>query len=280
VARKERGLGRGLDALIPADINMEEENAEVKEISVKIIDVRTGQPRKSFDEESLQELAKSIKDHGIIQPVLVRPKEERYEIIAGERRYRAAILAKLENIPAIVKEIDEVEADELSLIENLQRENLNVIEEAAAYKNMINRYGYTQEHLAKRIGKSRSHITNTIRILGLPEEIRKMIEKGRITAGHARSILGLNNQKDQINIAREIAKGKLSVRETEKRVKDRNEKTKNTKTKNLETMDLEEKLQRILGTRVEFVEKDQGGKIEVYYYSNEDLERLLEIIGL
>ncbi len=280
MARKERGLGRGLDALIPADINMEEENAEVKEISVKIIDVRTGQPRKSFDEESLQELAKSIKDHGIIQPVLVRPKEERYEIIAGERRYRAAILAKLENIPAIVKEIDEVEADELSLIENLQRENLNVIEEAAAYKNMINRYGYTQEHLAKRIGKSRSHITNTIRILGLPEEIRKMIEKGRITAGHARSILGLNNQKDQINIAREIAKGKLSVRETEKRVKDRNEKTKNTKTKNLETMDLEEKLQRILGTRVEFVEKDQGGKIEVYYYSNEDLERLLEIIGL
>jgi len=279
VVKRDRGLGRGLDALLSSGIDMEE-SKEIKELPAELIDARSDQPRKIFNEESLKELAESIREYGVLQPVLVRPKGEKYEIIAGERRYRAAQIAGIEVIPALVKEIDDVEADEISLIENLQRENLNPIEEAVAYKKMIEKYNYTQESLGKRIGKSRAHITNTIRILNLPEEIKEMIEKGKITAGHARTILSLREKDDQISAAREIVEGKMSVRETERRIKGRKGTKRNIKNKRIEIIDLEERLQRHFGTRTEIVEKEPGGRIEVFYYNQEELERILEILGI
>ena len=272
-----RGLGRGLDALISGTI---EDTKEIREVEIGYIENRKSQPRKTFNEELLKELAESIKEHGVIQPVLVRAKGNGFEIIAGERRFRAAKLAGLDVIPVVVKEIDDIEADELSLIENLQREDLNVIEEAAAYKNMLDKYGYTQEKLSKRVGKSRTHIANTVRILNLPDEIKQMLEKGQLSAGHARSILGLKNTAEQIRAARDISQSRLSVRETEQKIRKQKQKKRQISQKKLEMLDLEERLEKRLGTRIEIVEKKQGGKIQVYYYGEEELERLIELLGL
>lgn len=275
MAKRERGLGRGLDALF----GMEDEGyMEVTELDINMIIAREDQPRKTFDEESLLELANSLNEHGILQPVLVREKGDRYEIIAGERRWRAAQMAGLGTIPAIIRQLDDAQTGELSLIENLQREDLTAVEEAQAYRQMIERYQYTQEMLAQKIGKSRSHIANTLRILNLPPTILEMIESKQLSAGHARAILSLPGPKEQLAAAREITAKGLSVRETEKKVRTKKTVQEIVFEKPMEILDLEEKLQKHYGTKAEIITLNKGGKIQITYYSDEDLERIMEIL--
>jgi len=280
VRAKERGLGRGLDALFSGEMNFDE-GVPVTEIDIASIIAGEDQPRRVFDKESLSELADSIKEHGILQPILVRPRGGDYEIIAGERRWRAAKLAGLDLVPVIIREIDDIQAAEISLIENLQRDDLSVAEEAHAYKNMIDNYGYTQELVARKIGKSRAHIANTIRILNLPVEILEMIQDRRLTAGHARSLLALGESATQIAAAREIIEGKLSVRETEKRVKRKGFAAgQPERKKSLEIQELERKLENLFGSRAEIVEYRKGGKIQISFYDDDDLTRISELLGI
>jgi len=275
VVKKERGLGRGLDALFSLE---NEGQIEITEIDINMIVAREDQPRKKFDQESLKELAKSLEEHGILQPVLVREKEGRYELVAGERRWRAAQMAGLQTIPVIIRQLDDSQAGELSLIENLQREDLTAIEEAQAYRLMMERYQYTQEMLSQKIGKSRSHIANTLRILNLPFSILEMLESGKISAGHARALLSLPGPKEQLAAAREIANQGMSVRETEKRTKPRKVIQEFVFEKPAEILDLEERLQKHLGTKAEIFALNEGGKIQITYYSNEELERIMEML--
>jgi len=275
VVKKERGLGRGLDALFSLE---NEGQIEITEIDINMIVAREDQPRKKFDQESLKELAKSLEEHGILQPVLVREKEGRYELVAGERRWRAAKMAGLQTIPVIIRQLDDSQAGELSLIENLQREDLTAVEEAQAYRLMMERYQYTQEMLSQKIGKSRSHIANTLRILNLPFSILEMLESGKISAGHARALLSLPGPKEQLAAAREIANQGMSVRETEKRTKPRKVIQEFVFEKPAEILDLEERLQKHLGTKAEIFALNEGGKIQITYYSNEELERIMEML--
>ena len=275
MVKKERGLGRGLDALFSLE---NEGQIEITEIDINMIVAREDQPRKKFDQESLKELAKSLEEHGILQPVLVREKEGRYELVAGERRWRAAQMAGLQTIPVIIRQLDDSQAGELSLIENLQREDLTAIEEAQAYRLMMERYQYTQEMLSQKIGKSRSHIANTLRILNLPFSILEMLESGKISAGHARALLSLPGPKEQLAAAREIANQGMSVRETEKRTKPRKVIQEFVFEKPAEILDLEERLQKHLGTKAEIFALNEGGKIQITYYSNEELERIMEML--
>lgn len=278
MTRKERGLGKGIDALFSHDI--EEQDGQILEISLDEIDPCLKQPRKTFDESSLRELADSIKEHGVLQPVLLRAIDDRYEVIAGERRWRAAQMAGLTRIPALVREMEDKEVAEVSLIENLQRENLSVVEEALAYRNMLEEYNYTQELLAERIGKSRAHVANTMRLLGLPKEIMALIESKQISAGHARSLLSMESAEEQMRMAQEIVTGKWSVRKTEESIKRQKTKPVSGQAKSPELRDLEEYLQRHLGTRTEIQTKRRGGKISISYYDEDDLERILEILGV
>jgi ParB family chromosome partitioning protein len=275
VPKKAKGLGRGLDALFINDKDI----SNISELSISLIKPRGDQPRKKFDDETLQELAQSIKQHGILQPVLVRPQGDEYELIAGERRWRAAQMAGMEEISVIIREIDDQEAAEISLIENLQRDDLTVIEEALAYKNLIEKHAFTQEKLAERIGRSRSYITNMLRMLNLPPEIIKLIEEKKISASHARTLLSLPSDKDRLAAARKIINEKRSVRQTEKSIKfiNVNEAEKN---KAVELSEMETKLQKYLGTKAEIVPRKRGGKIEIIYYNDEELERILELFGL
>ena len=275
MVKKERGLGRGLDALFSLE---NEGHIEITEIDINMIVPREDQPRKKFDQESLKELAKSLEEHGILQPVLVREKEGRYELVAGERRWRAAKMAGLQTIPVIIRQLDDSQAGELSLIENLQREDLTAVEEAQAYRLMMERYQYTQEMLSQKIGKSRSHIANTLRILNLPFSILEMLESGKISAGHARALLSLPGPKEQLAAAREIANQGMSVRETEKRTKPRKVIQEFVFEKPAEILDLEERLQKHLGTKAEIFALNEGGKIQITYYSNEELERIMEML--
>ncbi len=281
--KKERGLGRGLDALLSTN-NPIYGGDNMQEIDINQVKARRDQPRSIFKEESLIELAGSIREHGLLQPILIKPAEDGYEIIAGERRWRAAQMAGLKSLPAIVKEIGEEEAAELSLIENLQRDDLTVVEEARAYKKMLDRHNYTQETLAERMCKSRSHIANTVRILGLPEEVLKLLEQRKLTAGHARALMAIGNPKDQIRMANAIVENRISVRQTENSVKKRSTEeesiTASLKKKTAELRELEEKLQMCLGTRAEVSSGKRGGKIIIEYYSLDDLERICEIIGI
>lgn len=273
--KKERGLGRGLDALFSLG---NEGNIEITELDINRIVAREDQPRKKFDGESLKELAKSLEEHGILQPVLVREKEDRYELVAGERRWRAAQMAGLQMIPAIIRQLDDSQAGELSLIENLQREDLTAVEEAKAYRLMMDRYQYTQEMLSHKIGKSRSHIANTLRILNLPYSILEFIESGQISAGHARALLSLPGPKEQLAAAREITARGMSVREAEKQTKPRKVIQEFVFEKPAEILDLEERLQKHLGTKAEIFTINEGGKIQITYYSNEELERIMEML--
>jgi len=275
VPKKERGLGRGLDALFSLE---NEGQIEITELDINMIVPREDQPRKIFDQESLKELAGSLAEHGVLQPVLVREKGDKYEIIAGERRWRAAQIAGLQSVPAIIRQLDDSQAGELSLIENLQREDLTAVEEAQAYRQMIDRYQYTQEMLSQKIGKSRSHIANTLRILNLPSSILEMIESRKISAGHARALLSLPGQKEQLAAAREIAAKGMSVREAEKRTKPRKVIQEFVFEKPAEVLDLEEKLQKHLGTKAEIFSHSEGGRIIISYYSNEELERIIEML--
>jgi len=277
VGRKDRGLGRGLEALLStADLD----SVQIIELELDMIIPQKNQPRKKFDQESLQDLAASIKEHGILQPVLVRPLGEFYEIIAGERRWRAAEIAGLQLIPALVKEMPDIEAAEVSLVENLQRDDLTAIEEARAYKNMLDQFHYTQETIAERVGKSRAYIANTMRLLGLKPEIIEMIERKQLTPGHARALLALKSPQEQLLAANEIIKSKLTVRQTEQKVKSKKAKTTPAIRKGPDLLELEERLQKHFGTRAEISRQKKGGKIEIVYYSEDDLDRILEILGL
>ncbi|MDD3853107.1 MAG: ParB/RepB/Spo0J family partition protein [Syntrophomonadaceae bacterium] len=277
--KQERGLGRGLDALFASATDYDQEM--VSEVPISEIVPREEQPRKSFDQESLKELSDSIREHGVLQPLLVRTKNNKYEIIAGERRWRAAQQAGLEVLPVLVKDINDAEAAEISLIENIQRDDLTVLEEALAYRNLIERFAYTQEELASRVGKSRAHIANTVRILKLPAEILDYIEKGKISAGHARALMGLSTEQEQLKAGREIIAGNMTVRETEKTVKIKKSKTTKKKAvKPVEISELENLLEKHLATRTKILSNGNAGKIEISYYSGDDLERLVELMGI
>lgn len=281
MSKKERGLGRGLDALFSSSANFEN-TEEINKVEISLLVPRVDQPRKTFNEETINELADSIREHGILQPILVRPWEDKYEIIAGERRFRAAKVANLETVPVIIKEIEDDAAWEIALIENLQREDLSVIEEALAYKGMINKFGYKQEVIADKVGKSRAHITNTLRILTLPEEILQMLDEKQLTPGHARTLLALKDPSEQVKRAKQITADKMSVREAERKSAVRSSVTNIPleSSKTVEIAEIEEKLQKHLGTKAEIFGSSNGGRIHIVYYSQEDLERIIELLGL
>lgn len=282
---KKRGLGKGLAALIPDDpmvnlFNEDETKETVFNVELSLVEPNKSQPRQEFSKESLEDLKDSILQYGVIQPIVVRKKGKKYEIVAGERRWRAAKAASLKDIPCIVKELDDRQAMKLALIENIQRENLNPIEEANAFKGLIDNYNLTQEEVAKAVGKSRSYIANTVRLLNLDETIVDYISKGQITSGHGRALLAIKNKKERLNALETIVNNKINVREAENIVKKVNKrKTKRTMTKEDPFIkEIEENLMRALGTKVRLIAKKDGGKIEIEYYGDEDLERLIEFI--
>lgn len=298
VARKGglgKGLGKGLDALIPEESSRKttvkpqkevvvEKVVKKEEVMVKISDIEPNreQPRKNFDEDSLLELAESIKQFGIIQPLIVQKKGDYYEIIAGERRWRAAKLAGLKEVPVIVKKYTEQEIVEISLIENIQRENLNPIEEAQAYKRLLTEFHLKQDEVAERVSKSRTAVTNSMRLLKLDEKVQQMVINDMISSGHARALLAIEDKEVQAALAVRIFDEKLSVREVEKLVRNLQakepEKKKEQKNNSFIYKDIEEKIKSILGTKVNVIHKDNNkGKIEIEYYSNEELERLMEL---
>ncbi|WP_100065326.1 ParB/RepB/Spo0J family partition protein [Miniphocaeibacter massiliensis] len=270
---KKKGLGKGLEALIPQNVIDEDlEKKNIEELELKEIFPREDQPRKEFEEESLEELKTSILEYGIIQPIVVRKKNEKYEIVAGERRYRAAKLAKLEKVPVRIMDIGDVEIKEISIIENIQREDLNPYEEASAYQELMDEYGYTQQELSEKIGKSRSYIANTIRLLKLDPEILEHLKEGDITSTQARSLLAIEDKNSRFKMLEKLLLKQSNVRDLEKVAFRR-------KSKDIYQQELEERLVERLGTKVDLKPKKRGGKIEITYMSNDDLERILEIIG-
>jgi len=275
----KRGLGKGLSALIPTD----EEIFPNSVIEIKITDIEPNemQPRRAFNDEALMELSESIKEHGVVQPIIVRRNGSTYQIVAGERRWRASRLAGKTTIPAIVKDCDNLQVMEIALIENLQREDLNPIEEAMAYKSLVEEYKMTQEEISKKIGKSRPAIANSLRLLQLPVEIRDMIASGSITQGHARALLAIEDGKKQLEIAEKIVNQKLNVRQIEKLAKETKQKKKQEKIPDkyqIEIRQLEERLKTALGTKVRIKHRNKRGKIEIEYFSNEELDRIIELL--
>ena len=280
MAAKKRGLGKGLSALISDELLVEDNNDKeaVEYVDIDLISPNKNQPRKNIDKKALTELADSIKAHGLIQPIILRKTGKSYEIIAGERRWRACKIAGLKEIPCIIKDIDDKVSAKYALIENIQREDLNPIEEAIAYKKLMEDFGLTQEEVAKELGKSRSYIANTVRLLNLHEKIIEYISKGQLTAGHGKALLSIKDEDKQLHAAEEIIKNNLNVRQTEDITNNKaNKKGKKTK-KEPYIMELEENLMKILGTKVNLVQGRKKGKIEIEYYDNEDLERIIDIL--
>ncbi len=278
----KRGLGKGLDALFETNGTNEEEKRDLTELKISLIEPNREQPRKDFDEEQLQVLSDSIKVHGIIQPIIVTPSGGGfYKIIAGERRWRAAKLAGLKMIPSIVKNYEEKQAAEIAMVENLQRENLNPCEEAEGYLYLIENFDMTQEQVGERLGKSRSAIANSVRLLSLPKNILSMIREGLISGGHARALLSLETEKEQQELAEKIINERISVREVEKVVSEKKKKIKkNISVQKLpEIIEIEKVISSNLETRVKIINGEKKGKIEIEYYGNEDLYRILEKIG-
>ncbi|AHN23881.1 ParB/RepB/Spo0J family partition protein [Lysinibacillus sphaericus] len=277
-----KGLGKGIGALFPGESL--EQSEKVEELQLKLIVANPFQPRKIFDEETLQELADSIQEHGILQPIAVRKKGQKYEIVAGERRYRAAQLAGLELLPAIVKELTDSQMMELAILENLQREDLTVIEEAEAYQSLMENLHLTQEELSKRLGKSRPHIANHVRLLALPEEIRALMNEGILSMGQGRALLGLKNKRRIPEVARKIIKQGLNVRQVEILVQSLNEEvsreTSQPKKKDIFVVAKESQLRDYFGTNVQIKKTNNKGKIEIEFYSEDDLERILEILNI
>lgn len=280
-----RGLGKGLEALFPTEKleTLQNEDA-IEKIPLQKLVVNPFQPRKKFDDEAIEELSQSIKEHGIIQPIVVRKKGKRYEIVVGERRFRAAKLAGLEEIPAIVKEMTEEQMMEIAILENLQREDLTPIEEAEAYQSLIEKLNFTQEDLAKRLGKSRPYITNHIRLLQLPEEVRQLVNEGVLSMGHGRTLLGLKNKRRIPEVANKVIKQSLNVRQLEELIKQYNSdvsrETKEKEKKDIFVEAKETQLREYFGTNVQIRKSKNKGKIEIEFYSEDDLERILEILQL
>ena len=295
MAVKRGGLGKGLDSLIPDNkkaLEREKKVEVVEKIVEKPVEIKLGinkiepnrdQPRKKFDEESLQELADSIRQFGVLQPLIVQEREDYYEIIAGERRWRAAKLAGLKEVPVVIRKMSEQEIVEISLIENIQRENLNPIEEAEAYRRLLTEFHLKQEEVAERVAKSRTAVTNSMRLLKLDERVQQMVIEGMLSTGHARALLSVEDPEIQFQMANKVYNEKLSVRDVEKLVK-RIGKTKPVKKeRNFQQdavyKDLEERMKASLGTKVSISRKDdKKGKIEIEYYSMEELERLMDIL--
>ena len=289
---KKFGLGKGLNALIPEEVSnninsKKEKNKDgVALIDINLIKNNNEQPRKLFDDEKILELAESIKHNGIIQPIILRKVDSKYVIVAGERRWRAAKLIGLKEVPSIIMDLTDKQVMEISLIENIQRQDLNAIEEANAFKKLISEFNLTQEELSKRLGKSRTAITNTMRLLNLSEGVKQYLIEGVISEGHGRALLSINDAKLQCEIAQKVIDDKLSVRELEKFIKYCKEKkvAKPHKKENEELnpyyKDITERLQGYFGTKVNISNKNNKGKIEIEYYSDEDLQRILDIIKL
>lgn len=294
-----RGLGKGLDSLIPnslgetktkkeTTVKSKTETTEGKEpqtlVKITKVEPNREQPRKNFDEDALQELADSIKQFGLLQPILVQDRKDYYEIIAGERRWRAAKLAGLKEVPVIIRNYTEQEIVEISLIENIQREDLNPIEEAQAYKRLLTEFHLKQDEVAERVSKSRAAVTNSIRLLKLNEEVQRMVVDEMISTGHARALLAVENPEEQYNLAQRIFDEKLSVRDVEKLVKNLHKPAKpkkvDDKTMQVIYQDIEEKLKQKLGRKVTVTSKGEGsGKIEIEFYNHEDLDRLLDVLN-
>ena len=304
----KKGLGKGLGAIFGEDVVKESKEETEKKAKAKaeakaaeemddkgrilmlkldLVQPNKEQPRKTFDEEKINELAESIKNYGVLQPLLVQKNDSFYEIIAGERRWRAAKAAGLKEVPAVLKEYSKQEAMEISLIENVQRADLNPIEEALGYRQLIDEFGLTQEEIAVRVAKSRTAITNTMRLLKLDEQIQNMLVQGVITSGHARALLSLEDAQMQLKAAKEILDKKLSVRETERLVKrlqkeasgEKKEEKKKDETLALIYQDLEDRMKSVMGTKVSIHNKDKNkGRIEIEYYSEAELERIVEMI--
>jgi len=291
MAIKKTGLGRGLSALINDKAVVEnilsEENKDnndrIENININEVYPKEGQPRKYFNDEALKELAESIKLNGIIQPIVVRKIDKGYEIVAGERRYRASKLLGLKEIPCIVKAIDDITSSKISLIENVQRENLNPIEEANAYKSLMEEYSLKQDELGDAVGKSRTYISNILRLLKLNEKVIEYIYEGKITIGHGKALLGIKDEEEQLKAAERIVNIGLNVRDTEEEVKNIKEKagkkSKLVKPREPYIVDLEENLMRTLGTKVNLQLGRKKGKIEIEYYSPEDLDRIIELLS-
>ena len=278
---KKFALGKGLGALIPDDIN--EGNEGKLMISLNKIKSNIDQPRKSFDNEKIAELAESIKNHGIIQPLILKENGGGYIIVAGERRWRAAKMVGLKEVPAIVMDLTEKQVLEISLIENIQRQDLNPIEEALAYKKLLSDFDLTQEELSKRIGKSRTAITNTIRLINLDSRVQQYVIDGIISEGHGRALLSLEDGDLQYIYSQKVIDEKLSVRELEKLIRNaslKSEKSEKNEELNPYYKDVRDRLQNYFGTKVNLSSKKNRGKIEIEYYSEEDLERILDIINL
>lgn len=286
---KKFGLGKGLDALLPTQEKKEEKKVIETEVSntmnINKIKPNRNQARKVFDEAKILELADSIKQHGIIQPIVLKTdaKTKDYIIVAGERRWRAAKLAGLKEVPVVFKELDDKELMEVSLIENIQRQNLNPVEEAQAYKKLIDEFGLTQEEVSKRVGKSRVAISNTMRLLNLDDRVLEFVSDSIITEGHGRALLQVQDFNLQYKICQKIIDDAMSVRETESYIRNlsKEPKVKIEKKKDVFIKDLEQKVTSVLGTKVVFKPKTKNkGKIEIEYYSNEELERILETFGV
>ncbi|KYH34112.1 putative chromosome-partitioning protein ParB [Clostridium tepidiprofundi DSM 19306] len=282
---KRHGLGKGLSALIPEEDYSISDKKIINKVSINLIKANSKQPRKYFDEDKLLKLADSIREHGIIQPIILKQQDKNYIVIAGERRWRAAKSIGLKEIPAIIMEdVDDLNVLELSLIENIQREDLNPIEEANAYKKLLEDFNLTQDELSKKIGKSRTAITNCIRLLNLDERVQEYLMEGVITEGHGRALLGIYNNDIQYEIAQKIIDEALSVREVEKIVKNLNSEKvikKQEKIENPFYVEIKNKLEDYFGTKVVLNnKKNNKGKIEIEYYSEDDLQRILDILKI
>lgn len=290
----KKGLGKGLGTLfgsgdideITSDITPETADGSIRNVKMSLIEPNKKQPRRSFDEDKIEALAQSIKEHGLIQPIILTPSENgMYKIVAGERRWRAAKKAKLKEIPAVVRNYDDEQVAEIALIENLQRENLNPIEEAIGYNLLIEEFNFTQEIISQRVGKSRSAVANSLRLLSLEEDIKKLLINGLISGGHARAILSLGDTELRSALAKRIVDDSLNVRQAEALAKQLQKKTPPKKAKKKTAADIElEKIQNdlssMMGTKVRIIHSPKKGKIEIEYYGNDDLERILEFINV
>lgn len=283
---KKLALGKGLSALIPNESFNTDNNNSTLSISINKIKSDKAQPRKSFDSEKIAELTESIKTHGIIQPLILRKIDnDQYIIVAGERRWRAAKIAGLKEVPSIIMDLTESEILEISLIENIQRQDLNPIEEAIAYKKLIDDFKMTHEELSKRIGKSRTSITNTMRLMNLDDRVQQYIIEGVISEGHGRALLGIKDFEIQYELAQQVIDEKLSVRELEKiirRIIEPNNRNTNSSKQELNPYykEIKNQLQNYFGTKVNISNKNNKGKIEIEYYSEDDLQRILDIINI
>ncbi len=278
---EKRVLGKGLKALIPDDVPQRSEARGAVQLSVNEIAAGRFQPREVFDPEKLRDLVQSIKEKGLIQPVVVRPRGDGYELIAGERRLRAAKELGISHVPAIIKDVKDDEALEIALIENIQRDDLNPIEEAKAYQRLADEFSLTQEQISEKVGRDRASVSNTLRLLKLPEKVKEEIYLGRISMGHAKAILTLDSQESQMDLCLRIIRRGWSVREAEYFVKRKivgNSRPARPRKHATEIRAVEEELQKILGTKVTLLHMGKRGKIMIEYYSNEDLDRLLNLL--